>query len=669
VGRIDPLSSPGLDLAAVVTDAPTEQIEAVLLKVFRELLDAPDLDVTDNIFNRGAHSMLLLQLQVRLAANGWRVPLSTLFQCGTVRALSAAMTGAAAPASGLAIERSPATPTVLSSAEERMWFLARLPGGSLAYNAPSALELRGPLDAPALSWAFAELVRRHDLLRTRFPHEDGVPYRVVDPAGDFVLPVEDLEPGTPSERWQRAEARGREEAERPFDFDREHPVRMRLLRLGPEWHVLLLTMHHICADGWALSNMLAELSSLYSARRQQRPAELPELPIQYGDYAVWQRAQIEQHGYREGLAYWKAALDGAPASLRLPTDGEPTRGKERRGASEAFVVSEALAARVREFGRARETTMFVVLLSAFKLLLRGLTGEGDLVVGTPVSCRPTRETEPVIGLFVNTVALRTRTDDATSFEALSDRVRAGCVEAFAHQDVPFDLVVRAATAGTGQAAVGASVVQTMLAFHETPYFAQLKLEGLTVGRIVRHAPPAKFDLWLSMENAGAELHGLFEYDAELFDAGTIRRWCQQYLQILRDVMADPRAPLSATLPLPGERAKADALKTTVAALPGPASPPRVSPDGRDLGEEPAGPAEAALLAIYREVLQTPLLTVSDNIFEHGAHSLALLRLQARVQAAAARAVALEEIFLHPTVRGLCALLDPTEPGDAGAARG
>ena len=329
----------------------------------------------------------------------------------------------------------------LSFAQERLWFIDRLEPGSAVYNIPVAWRLDGALDEAALERALGEIVRRHEALRTTFREVDGSPVQVIAPFGGFTLPVEDLSGLGEADREVEARRRATEEAMRPFDLAAGPLFRAALLRLGEESHVLLLSMHHIVSDGWSMGVLFRELSALYAAYREGRESPLPELAVQYADYAVWQREHLRGERLERQLSYWRERLAGAPELLELPTDHPRPAVQTYRGASERIELPGELLERLRALGRSEGATLYMVVLSAFQVLLSKYSGSEDIVVGSPIAGRTRDEVAGLIGFFVNTLVLRTDLGGDPSFREVLRRVREVTLGAYEHQELPFEKLV------------------------------------------------------------------------------------------------------------------------------------------------------------------------------------------------------------------------------------
>jgi len=433
----------------------------------------------------------------------------------------------------------------LSFAQQRLWFHHQLEPNSGIYHIPTAARLRGPLHVQALSEALNAVVARHEALRTTFHLQGEEPVQAVAERGTVALPLLDLAGLPDTEREGRLDDTLRAEARRPFDLSRDMMLRALLVRLAADDHVLLVTLHHIAADGWSLEVLTRELSELYSAHVEGRPAALPPLPIQYGDYAIWQRAELTSEAFRTQLAYWTAHLAGMPPTLQLPTARPRPSVQTYRGAQQTRVLSPTLGAGLDALSRRERVTLFITLLTAFLTLLQRYAGTDDVVVGTPVAGRRRVETEPLIGFFVNTLPLRTDlSGDPTFHEALA-RVRDVALGAFDHQDLPFDKLVEELR--PERSLSWTPLVQVMFTV-DGERQAALELPGLAVNSLSIDLDVAKFDLTAVVRDEPQGLRITLDYNADLYDEGMIRRMLGHYETLLQGVVANPEERLS-ELPL------------------------------------------------------------------------------------------------------------------------
>jgi amino acid adenylation domain-containing protein len=426
----------------------------------------------------------------------------------------------------------------LSFAQERLWFLEQLGSPQSAYTIPAVLHLEGPLDVPALQRSFAELVRRHESLRTRFEVRNGGPVQCVDPPGSFALEQVDLAALEIPAREREIQRRLAGLSSTRFDLVRGPLFCATLLIVEPLDHFLVLAMHHIVSDGWSMSILIRELSLLYAFfGADRRSAPLPEPRLQYADYALWQRSRLQGAALERELAYWKRQLAGAPASLELPTDRPRPAVSTHEGAQVAHHLGPKLHAQLSALARARGATLFMLMLAAFKGLLFRLTGQADIVIGSGIAGRTHAEMEGVIGFFVNTLALRTRVERELRFETLLERVRAVTLDAYAHQELPFEKLV--AELQPQRDLARQPIFQVVMTLQNVPR-EMLELPGITVTRVAIRHSSAKADLLLFAFESRDGIRCVVEYATPLFDEMTIRRWMRYYERTLTAIAADPR---------------------------------------------------------------------------------------------------------------------------------
>ncbi|MFS8071579.1 MAG: condensation domain-containing protein, partial [Byssovorax sp.] len=473
-----------------------------------------------------------------------------LFDASTPAALAAdveALIGEGKKSVSLPLVRVPRTGQLpLSFAQERMWLLDQLDPGDPSYIIPRALRLRGKLDIPALERSLRDIVARHEVLRTTFATVDGRAQPVFHARAATTLPVTRWPAAPAEERESLARREAEAEAHRPFNLAEGPLFRVRLLEIDVEDHLLTLMMHHIVSDAWTLEVFHAELWTLYQAHREGRSVALPELPIQYADYAVWQRRSLDGARLEEQLAYWKGRLDGAERSLDLPTDRPRPAVATRRGAKRRFSLPAELTTGLEEIARKNEATLFMTLLAAFDVLLLRSTGQSDLAVGTPVANRGHAETEGLVGFFLNTLVLRTEVEEDLRFSDLVKRVKEACLGAYAHQDLPFERLVE--DLGLARDKSRTPLVQVMLSVQNLSG-EPLRFAGLTVEPVEVHSATSQFDFTLGVVDVPQGLTLQAEYSIELFDGATVERMLAQLSLLLGAVVADPEIRLSA---LPAE---------------------------------------------------------------------------------------------------------------------
>ncbi|MGB7926380.1 MAG: condensation domain-containing protein, partial [Pyrinomonadaceae bacterium] len=475
------------------------------------------------------------------------MPLRSLFETPTIAGLAAQVDmqlksghGLEAPA---LVKASREGELPLSFAQQRLWFLDQLEPNGASYNIPAAVRLTGQLNVDALEQSISEIIRRHEVLRTSFTVVDGQPRQVISPAGPFTLSVTELTHLAEAEREAEAQRLATTEAKRPFDLSRGPLLRVSLLRLGAEEHVLLVTMHHIISDGWSLGIFTREVGQLYEAFCGGESSPLAELAVQYGDYAVWQRGWLQGEALEEQLGYWKRQLEGAPPLTELPLDRPRPDAQSYRGASQSFTFSEQLTKELKELGQQQGVTLFMTMLAAFQTLLYRYTGQEDLVVGADIANRTRVETESLIGLFINLLVMRTAgVSGNLSFNDLLRRVRDVTLGAYAHQEVPFEKLVEELQPGRNLSYN--PLVQVVLSVQNAPA-ERFELPGLTLSLADNGAvTTTKWDLALFVWETGEGLSGGWKYNTDLFDEATIKRMSGHLLTLLESVIADPTASLS-----------------------------------------------------------------------------------------------------------------------------
>jgi amino acid adenylation domain-containing protein len=431
----------------------------------------------------------------------------------------------------------------LSYAQERLWFLDRMQPGSASYNVPTVLQLTGVLDVAALERALGEVVRRHEALRTTFRETDGAPVQAITPFAGFALPVEDLSALPDGERASVAQRRMAQEAARPFDLYTGPLFRAVLLRLSAQEHVLLLGMHHIVSDGWSMDVLSREMAALYGAYLRGAASPLPELPVQYADFAVWQREQGEM--LERQMGYWRTKLAGAPEVLDLPTDRPRSAAQTHEGRQASATLPAEVLDALQALTRTEGTTLYMVLLAAFQALLGRYSGSEDIVVGTPIAGRMRRETAGLIGFFVNTLVLRTDLAGSPTFRELVGRVRDVTLSAYDHQEVPFEQLV--AELQPERSLSHSPLFQVMFTLSEggsTGSGGGTALPGLAIQNLGGDQQTTKFDLTLTCSRAGTGLETILEYNTGLFDPETIERMVEHLGRLVAQVAADPDRRLS-----------------------------------------------------------------------------------------------------------------------------
>jgi amino acid adenylation domain-containing protein len=563
-GKVDRRALPAPDLRrrGLGTDyvPPTTPVEQLLAAIWEELLGVSPVGLHDSFFDLGGHSLLATQVISRVReALHLELPVRHLFDGPSVAELAGAVE--AARAAGSVAQAPPIVPVPrdrdlpLSFGQQRLWFLQQLDPGSHSYNTPFALRLSGDLDVAALAWTLEQVVRRHETLRTTFRVSGGEPVQVIAPPGPQPLPLVDLSALPARVGWGEAQRLTAVEAATPFDLARPPVVRLRLLRLTHAEHVLLFTIHHVSGDGWSTGVLTHEVAELYAARIAGRAPDLPALPVQYADFAVWQREWLRGEALEAQIAYWRERLTGAPPLLELPTDRpRPPVPGDRSGRVSAD-LPDAVWSSAEELGRREGATPFMTLLAVYAILLQRYSGQDTVVVGTPIANRNRREIEGLIGFFANTLVLRTDLGDDPTFRNLVRRVRENALGAYAHQDLPFEKLVDELQPPRDMS--HAPVFQVMLV-HQGPPGEELTLGDVGLSAFGSGAPAARYDLTLTCAEMGGGLSCGIDFSADLFDPETARRMLRLFNHLVARAAGQPDRPIS-ELPLLDESERAEVL--------------------------------------------------------------------------------------------------------------
>jgi amino acid adenylation domain-containing protein len=546
-GKVDRLALPApeeVGTGGELGAAPRTPAEEVLAALWSDLLGIEQVGREDDFFARGGHSLLAMQLVSRVrTAFGVELPLRAVFEHPTVAGLAqevekVSRLGGASPLPLARIDRSADLP--LSFAQQRLWFIDQLDGGS-QYNMPIALRLSGELSVAVLSRVLAEVVRRHESLRTVFSRVEGQPRQVILPPAGLAAAVVDLTALPSALRELVAMDRVAEEARRPFDLARGPLLRVGLWRLGEMKHLMLLAMHHIVSDGWSLGVLIREVTALYTAFSLGLPSPFAELPVQYADFAAWQQGWLSGEVLDGEIAWWREYLAGAPPLLELPTDRLRPAVLSRKGGMVDLAFDPELSAALPRLAQQQAATLFMVLMAAFQSLLGRLAGAPEVCVGTPIAGRTRRETEDLIGFFVNTLVMRGDLSGDPVFAEYLVRVRREALAAYTHQELPFEKLV-------GELAPERSlsttpIFQVLLALQNVP-LGSVELPGVKLEPVGIESGVTRFDLEVSLSETSAGLTGDVRYDATLFDRTTIARLAGQLESLLRSAVASPQRRLS-----------------------------------------------------------------------------------------------------------------------------
>ena len=554
-GKIDrkQLPVPAAERGFELDQEETTPVEEMVAGIWSEVLKLGAVSRDENFFELGGHSLLATQVISRVRQMfGVEVTLRQLFEAPTVRGFSGSIEEQLRTGAGMAVpplrrlgteEREHwAGLLPLSFAQQRLWFLDQLEPGSASYNMPTAVRLKGELNVTALEQTLNEMVRRHEVLRTRFVNVEGEPRQQVFEAEDVKLGIIDLSGFSEPEREAAILEATTHEHRQPFDLAHDLMLRVKLLRVSDDDHVMVLTIHHIASDGWSMGVLIKEVATLYEAFSKGGESPLPELPIQFGDFAVWQRGWLQDEQLERQLAYWREQLGGELPVLELPTDRPRPAVQSDRGARLGIQLPAELSAGLKELSRREGVTLFMTLLAAFQTLLHRYSGQKEIVVGSPVAGRNYAETEGLIGFFVNTLVLRSDLSQEPTFVELLRQVKQVCLGAYAHQDVPFEKLIEELQPERDLSR--SPLFQAMFILQNVPQQQQeLQLSGLKLGRVGGENSTAIFDLTLALQEKGDELKGALEYRTDLFDEPRIERMLRHFETLLQGIVSNPEQRL------------------------------------------------------------------------------------------------------------------------------
>ncbi|RCJ32144.1 non-ribosomal peptide synthetase [Nostoc punctiforme NIES-2108] len=552
-GKVDrralraPDSREGLEISFV---APRSPIEEILTQIWTQALKVDQVGIYDNFFELGGHSLLATQLVSRIR-NIFKVelPLREFFARKTVAELAQVI--GQLQQQNLELVSPPILPRAenaelpLSYAQQRLWFLDQFEPNSAIYNIPMALRLVGTLNQVALEQSLYEIINRHEALRTNFVIVDGKPSQLIQTQTNWTVTVVDLKHLSTTEQEISTQQLAQQQANQPFDLANQALVKATLIVLSETEYVLSVCMHHIVSDAWSMGVFIQELAALYNAYSQGEPSPLTPLSIQYADFAIWQRNWLQGEVLQTQISYWQQQLKAAPALLSLPTDRPRPAVQTFAGGHQEFALSVELSNKLTKLSQEQGVTLFMTLLAAFDTLLYRYTGTEDILVGSPIANRNRSEIEGLIGFFVNTLVLRTDLSGDRSFNELLGRVRLMAIDAYAHQDLPFEMLVEVLQPERDLSHT--PLFQVMFALQNVP-MSEIELADLTISSLPVESATAKFDLFLSIQNTGNGLVGVWEYNTDLFDASTIERMTGHFITLLSGIVANPEERIS-QLPL------------------------------------------------------------------------------------------------------------------------
>ena len=544
-GKVDRRALPELTAQDLQTDVeivePRDETEEILLNIWKDVLGVDEIGIFHNFFHNGGHSLLATQLIARVREHFQRdVPIALIFEAPNVAQMAAALqeqshTDLDAPPIKR-VSRDQKLP--LSFSQQRLWFLDHMEPGNTTFNLTESVRIHGELDVDAFREALISIVQRHEVLRTTFQQdENGLPYQVISRDATVDVKVEQMTGFPQDTKEQMVQEAVQHEIQTPFDLQAGPLLRCRLLKNEPTVHVLLLSMHHIVSDGWSMGIFVRELLSFYDDFHHNKPVELPELPLQYADFAHWQRTWLKGNVLEQEIQYWREHLDGCSATLDLPTDRPRPAVKTFHGDRLPFEFSaslnDMLTTQCQELG----VTPFMMLEAAFALLLSKYSGQEDLNIGSPIANRNRTETEPLIGFFVNTLVFRNDLSGAPTFQDVVKRVKQTALQAYAHQDVPFEKLVEALQPERDLSHT--PLFQVMFVYQNTPMGNGEDTSNLRIEPIEADNNHIQYDLVLNMSPGTDRLAGTLQYNVDLFDASTVQRWINHFERLLTAVLQNP----------------------------------------------------------------------------------------------------------------------------------
>ncbi|MEO6720285.1 MAG: amino acid adenylation domain-containing protein, partial [Ferruginibacter sp.] len=538
-GKVDRKALPDPDASELLSDqytAPRNEAEEKLAAIWQDVLEVEQVGIHDDFFELGGHSLLAIRLISAIRKElQVELPISDIFDYPTIATLIAQLEKKSGRSTLPPIKPSQPRPAQipLSFSQERLWFIDQV-GGSVPYHVPSVLRLKGDLNMEALAHSLKTIVNRHEVLRTVIIADKGQPFQVIMEPGNWQLNVIDW--STYSDHPVQLQILLKQLLNEPFDLAKDHMIRAAIVKVGDEENVLAVTMHHIASDGWSTSVLVKEVVELYQSYLQHRAPQLTPLPVQYADFAIWQRTYLQGDELEKKLNYWKDKLqDTAP--LQLPSDYTRPAIQSSRGAVSNFRLDKEIYMQLQLLGQQQSATPFMVLLAAFKVLLHHYSGQKDICVGTAIAGRQQQEVEELIGFFINTLALRSSVNATDTFNDLLVQVKTTTMEAYDHQEVPFEKVVDAVVKERNMSR--SPLFQVMFALQNTPAVPELLLGEVRLSREPFPQETTKFDLSVVLTETEKGLQGSFQYCTDLYSYQTIARMMGHFTNLIKTIIADP----------------------------------------------------------------------------------------------------------------------------------
>ncbi|WP_445628037.1 amino acid adenylation domain-containing protein [Nostoc sp. DSM 114167] len=639
--------------------APRTPIEERVAEIWSNVLGLKNIGVHDNFLALGGHSLLAFQILCRIRdIFQVELPMRHFFEAPTISEIAQSIRQAQQEDIGCSVPiqsigRDGDLP--LSFGQERLWFIDQLVPNHAFYNVPEAFRLRGVLNATILEQSLNEIINRHEVLRTTYSSLNGQPIQVIHSTFPIKLLVVNLQGLSPDEQESQVRQFILEEAQRPFNLVQGPLLRTTLLQLSSQEHIFLLNLHHILCDDWSLSVLFEELSALYQAFCTGNPSPLPDLAIQYADFAAWQRQSLQGEILDNKLAYWQQHLSGSLPILELPTDYPRPLEPTYQGARQSVVIPKSLTDALNVLSRQESTTLFMTLLAAFQTLLFRYTGQEDILVGAPISDRHRSELERLIGFLLNTLVLRTNLSGSPSFRQLLGRVREVALSGYTHQDLPFEKLVDGLQ--IKRDLKQNPLISVMFHLQNTPR-PQLTVPELTMNRLEIDNGTSKFDLYLELRETAAGISGNLEYSTDLFKAETIALMIEHFSTLLQSIVSNPDQTIS-NLPLltiPGDRQTKQIYNGNIdiRSLP---EPEMGRSDLEAAFVAPHTPIESQMAKIWSRVLAIEEVGIHDNFFELGGNSLLASQLIFYVKETFQVDLPLKSLFEKSTIEALAQVIE------------
>ncbi|MBD3182749.1 amino acid adenylation domain-containing protein [Candidatus Poribacteria bacterium] len=521
---------------------PRTSLEKSLSDIWSEVLGIDEIGINDNFLQLGGDSMLATQIMSRVRARmGYRLSFLDFLDRPTIANIAVRIESTK-PIDKVILDARDETGNLpLSNIQMRLWFLDRFEPGNPAYHRPAYLRLKGKLDTDILRRSLNEIVKRHSVLRARFPERDGQPVQIIDSRLNLEIPVVDISNLSGKEREKEAQRIASDEVKKPFNLAQGPVIRVKIIKIGHEDHILLITFHHIVFDRWSFDILLKELSDLYSAFYSGKSSPLEELPIQYSDYSLWQNKLLEDGTLDEQLSYWLEKLSVPPEPLSLPTDRPRPSILTYRGSRQTLMISRKLLQSLRKLGQREEVTLFMTMLSAFQVLLYRYSRQEDITLGVPVAGRGAVESEELIGSFINTIILRIDLSGEPTFRELLARVKKEALEAYANQDIPFEKIVE--QINPERSLSYKPLFQVLFNLENTPKKVE-KIRELIIEEYKFDSGIAPFDITLEISEKEQGLSCVFTYNTDLFESSTIQRMLEHFQNLLESLVTNPDERIS-----------------------------------------------------------------------------------------------------------------------------